>query len=89
MIRMISSFTVLIEKEQSEGRVDCIIETPMFVYIFEFKRDGSATEALKQIEEKGYAREYATDNRTIYLIGCNFSSKTGTIDDWKSKGKSV
>ena len=53
----------LIEKEQSEGRVDCIIETPMFVYIFEFKRDGSATEALKQIEEKGYAREYATDNR--------------------------
>ena len=89
VIRMISSFTVLIEKEQSEGRVDCIIETPMFVYIFEFKRDGSATEALKQIEEKGYAREYATDNRTIYLIGCNFSSKTGTIDDWKSKGKNL
>lgn len=89
VIRMISSFTVLIEKEQSEGRVDCIIETPMFVYIFEFKRDGSATEALKQIEGKGYAREYATDNRTIYLIGCNFSSKTGTIDDWKSKGKNL
>ena len=89
VIRMISSFTVLIEKEQSEGRVDCIIETPMFVYIFEFKRDGSATEALKQIEEKGYAREYATDNRTIYLIGCNFSSKTGTIDDWKSKGENL
>lgn len=88
VIRMISSFTVLIEKEQSEGRVDCIIETPMFVYIFEFKRDGSAIEALKQIEEKGYAREYATDNRTIYQIGCNFSSKTGTIDDWKSKASS-
>ena len=89
VIRMISSFTVLIEKEQSEGRVDCIIETPMFVYIFEFKRDGSAIEALKQIEEKGYAREYATDNRMIYLIGCNFSSKTGTIDDWKSKGENL
>ena len=88
VIRMISCFTVLIEKEQSEGRVDCIVETPMFVYIFEFKRDGSASEALKQIEEKGYAREYATDNRTIYQIGCNFSSKTGTIDDWKSKASS-
>ena len=49
---------------------------------------GSASEALKQIEEKGYAREYATDNRTIYQIGCNFSSKTGTIDDWKSKASS-
>ena len=88
VIRMISCFTILIEKEQSEGRVDCIVETPMFVYIFEFKRDGSASEALKQIEEKGYAREYATDNRTIYQIGCNFSSKTGTIDDWKSKASS-
>ena len=84
VIRMISCFTVLTEKEQSEGRVDCIVETPKFVYIFEFKRDGSASEALKQIEEKGYAREYAADNRTIYQIGCNFSSKTGTIDDWKS-----
>ena len=61
----------------------------MFVYIFEFKRVGSATEALKQIEEKGYAREYATDNRMIYMIGCNFSSKTGTIDDWKSKGENL
>ena len=65
-----------------------LLRHPMFVYIFEFKRDGSASEALKQIEEKGYAREYATDNRTIYQIGCNFSSKTGTIDDWKSKASS-
>ena len=30
VIRMISCFTVLIEKEQSEGRVDCIVETPIF-----------------------------------------------------------
>ncbi len=85
ILRMISCFTVYTEKEQSEGRVDCIVETPKFVYIFEFKRDGSAEEALEQIEEKGYAREYAADDRTIYLIGCNFSSKTGTIDGWKVK----
>ena len=38
-----------------------------------------------QIERMGYAREYAADNRTIYQIGCNFSSKTGTIDGWKVK----
>ena len=83
VIRMTSCFTVLIEKEQSEGRVDCIVETPNFVYIFEFKRDGSALDALKQIETKGYAREYAADKRKIYQIGCNFSSETGTIDGWK------
>ncbi len=83
ILRMISCFTVYIEKEQSEGRVDCIVETSKFVYIFEFKRDGSAQEGLGQIEEMGYAREYASDARTVYQIGCNFSSKTGTIDGWE------
>ena len=85
VLRMISCFTVFIEKEQSEGRVDCVVETPKYVYIFEFKRDGSAEDALKQIENMGYAREYAADSRTVYQIGCNFSSKTGTIDGWKNQ----
>ena len=85
VLRMISCFTIFIEKEQSEGRVDCVVETPKCVYIFEFKRDGSARDALGQIERMGYAREYAADSRTIYQIGCNFSSKTGTIDGWEIK----
>ncbi len=83
VLRMISCFTVYIEKEQSEGRVDCIVETPKYVYILEFKRDGSALGALEQIKKMGYAREYAADPRPVYQIGCNFSSKTGTIDGWK------
>ena len=86
IFRLVSVYTVYTEKEQSEGRVDCIVETPDYVYIFEFKLDGSADEALKQIEEKGYARPYASDKRTIYKIGASFSSQTGTIDDWKIQG---
>ena len=85
VLRMISCFTVFVEKAQSGGRVDCVVETPKYVYIFEFKRDGSAEAALQQIEDRGYAKEYASDGRTIYLIGCNFSSETGTIDGWKVK----
>ena len=83
IFRLVSVYTVYTEKEQSEGRVDCIVETPDYVYIFEFKLDGSADEALKQIEEKGYARPYASDRRPVYKIGASFSSQTGTIDDWK------
>ena len=83
IMRMISSYTVFIEKEQSEGGVDCIVETTHDVYIFEFKLDGSAEEAIQQIEDKGYAREYESDTRRIHKIGCNFSSQTGTIDGWK------
>ena len=78
-----SVYTVLVEKEQSEGRVDCIVETPQYVYIFEFKLDGTATEALQQIEEKGYARPYKADTRQVVKAGVNFSSKSGTIEEWE------
>ncbi len=82
LLRLMSVYTVFIEKEQSEGRVDCIVETLDYVYIFEFKLDGTAQKALQQIEAKGYARQYESDKRNIYKVGVNFSSKTGTIDDW-------
>ena len=83
IMRLISVYTVYTEKVQSHGRVDCIVETPDYVYIFEFKLDGTAEEALSQIEEKGYAREYESDSRKVYKIGAVFSSETGTIEDWK------
>ena len=83
LMRMVSCYTVYTEKEQSEGRVDCIIEVPGYVYIFEFKLDGTADEALQQIEDKGYARPYEADERKLYRIGVSFSSETGTVSDWK------
>lgn len=84
LLRLLSVYTVYTEKVQSQGRVDCVVETPQYVYIFEFKLDGTADEALRQIEEKGNVREYASDNRKLYKIGAVFSSETGTISDWKS-----
>ena len=77
-----SVYTIYTEKEQSEGRVDCVVETPDYVYIFEFKLDGTADEALDQIDEKGYARPYEGDPRKLYKIGVGFSSKTGTVEQW-------
>ena len=83
IFRMLSVYTVYVEKAQSQGRVDCVIETPQYVYIFEFKLDGTAAEALQQIEAKGYAREYASDSRKLFKIGASFSSETGTIGEWQ------
>ena len=82
VMRLISVYTVYTEKVQSQGRVDCVVETPQYVYIFEFKLDGTADEALRQIEDKGYAREYESDSRRVFKIGASFSSETGTIADW-------
>ena len=84
IMRLISIYTVFTEKEQSQGHVDCIVETPQYIYIFEFKLDGSADDALNQIDEKGYAREYECDKRKIFKIGAVFSSKSGTVEEWKS-----
>ena len=84
IFRLISVYTVYTEKEQSQGRADCIVETDDYIYIFEFKRNGTADEALAQIEAKGYARPYEADPRTLYKIGVNFSSETGTVEDWKT-----
>lgn len=82
IMRLISVYTVYTEKVQSQGRVDCIVETPNYVYIFEFKLNGTAEEAMRQIEEKGYAKEYGADARKLYQIGAVFSSETGTIEEW-------
>ena len=84
LMRLISCYTIYTEKQLSEGRADCIIETPKYIYIFEFKLDGTAAEALNQITDRGYARPYEADPRPIYIIGASFSSKTGTIEEWKT-----
>lgn len=87
LLRLLSCFVVYHEKETSKGRADCVIETQNDIYIFEFKLNGSADVALKQIQDKGYAKEYAGDKRSLHLIGVNFSSEEGTIDDWKENSR--
>lgn len=65
------------------GRADVIVETDDYVYIFEFKRDKTAAEALQQIEDKGYALPYSTDPRTLFKIGVNFDSLKRNISEWE------
>ena len=49
-------FYVQAEYHTSNGRIDMVLKTDRYIYVMEFKFDGSAEEALKQIEEKGYDR---------------------------------
>ena len=81
IMQMIGQYNTYVEKETSQGRIDCVVECQRYVYIFEFKLDGSAEKAIKQIHEKGYAAPYLADERPVYLLGINFSSETGSIDD--------
>ena len=83
IFRLLSCYTTLTEKENSRGRADIIVETADYIYVFEFKLDGTATEALKQIEDKGYAEPYLADARKLFRIGVGFSSEKKNIEDWK------
>jgi hypothetical protein len=74
-----------VEHHTTNGRIDMLIKPQDYIYIIEFKLDKSADDALRQIEEKQYAKPFEHDGRTIYKIGVNFSSQTRRIDDWKIK----
>ncbi len=70
------------EIAQSGGRVDMVARTPWRIYVFEFKLDCTPEEALRQIDDKGYAIPWSADGRKLTKVGVNFSSKTRTIDSW-------
>ncbi len=74
-----------VEQHYSQGRADCVVQADNFIYLFEFKRDKSADEALQQIEEKNYAAPFASDKRKLFKVGVNFDSKEKNINEWKVK----
>ena len=75
-------FYTEVEYHTSEGRVDLVLKTNDYIYIMEFKLNGSAEEALQQIHDKHYAQPFQSDKRKIFKIGVNFSSKTRNIEKW-------
>lgn len=75
-------FYTQVEYHTSNGRIDLVLQTPDYIYVMEFKLNGTAEEALAQINDKGYAIPFEKDARTIYKIGVNFSAETRNIDRW-------
>lgn len=72
-----------VELHSARGRADMVIESKDFVYVIEFKINKSPEEALTQIEEKGYAKPYAKDPRTLFKVGVEFSLAERNIARWK------
>jgi hypothetical protein len=70
------------EYHTSEGRIDLVLQTDAYTYVMEFKLDGTAEEALAQINDKNYTLPFAVDNRKLVKIGVNFSSQTRNIERW-------
>ena len=83
LFSMIGDF-VESEVRSAVGRADVVIKTPTHIYVFELKVDGSAEDALRQIDSKGYLVPYTADGRKLVKVGVNFDSATRTVSEWKA-----
>lgn len=71
-----------VEENSAIGRADAVVYMPDAVYVFELKYDGSAEDALKQIDDNGYLVPYSADGKRLYKIGVNYDSRQRTIENW-------
>lgn len=74
-----------VEENSAIGRADAVVYMPDAVFVFELKYDGSAEEAIRQIDEKGYLIPYSADGKRLFKIGVNYDSTQRTISEWKIK----
>ena len=82
LLTRLMGFYVKAEYQTAAGRIDMVLETSDYVYVMEFKLDGSAEEALQQINDKGYALPFLSSGKKVFKIGINFSAETKSIDRW-------
>lgn len=70
------------EVRTARGRADAVVKTPDYIYVFEFKLDGSAEQALRQIDEKGYLLPYTSDGRQPVKVGVSFDAEQRNLGEW-------
>ena len=72
------------EVRSARGRADAVVKTTDYIYVFEFKLDGSVDEALRQIDEKGYLIPYTVQTPTSAKVGASFDKEKRNIGEWKA-----
>jgi hypothetical protein len=72
------------EVKSAKGRSDAVVKTSDRIYLFEFKLNGTAEEALAQIDKKEYLLPYTPEgnSRRLLKIGVEFDKKTRNIGRW-------
>ena len=68
------------------GRVDMVVWMPDTVYVFELKVNGTAQQALAQIDQNSYAIPYQAEGRKVVKVGVKFNADTRVPEDWVVAG---
>lgn len=82
IVTKLLGFYVQAEYRTSRGRIDLLIKTDQYIYVIELKHEGSAEEALSQINAKDYILPFTQDSRQLIKIGANISRETRNLDRW-------
>ncbi len=64
------------------GRIDFVVWMPDTTYVFELKVNGTAQEAMDQINSKGYFLPYETEGCTVVKVGVQFDRETMTVGEY-------
>ncbi|MDE6027653.1 MAG: ATP-binding protein [Muribaculaceae bacterium] len=75
LVATLCATQTIAEHHGYKGRSDIETMTSKYIYIFEFKYNGSVEEAMRQIKSRDYAGRYEMDPREIYLIAANYNEK--------------
>lgn len=84
LCRLIGFYTQA-EFHTSYGRIDMVLQTNDYIYIFEFKINLPAKIGAKQIEEHDYALPFASDPRKLFKVAVSFNTQKRNVDDWTIK----
>jgi hypothetical protein len=68
-----------VEVRSSKGRADAVVKTKDSIYVFEFKLNGTAEEAIQQIDSSGYLIPFRLDGRKLVKVGVEFSKEERNI----------
>ena len=80
------NFYVRTQVKVAGGRADMVVWMPDTIYVFELKVNGTAQQALAQIDEHGYAIPYQADGRRVVKVGVKFNADTRVPEDWVVAG---
>ena len=81
VFKLMGQFTQA-EVKSARGRADAVVCTADYIYVFEFKLDGTAEAALRQIDEKGYLLPYEADGRQLVKVGVSFDAEERNLGEW-------
>ena len=76
------NFYVRTQVKCAGGRTDMVVWMPDTIYVFELKVNGTAQEALQQIDSHGYAIPYQTDGRPVVKVGVKFDAEKRVPEEW-------